>query len=174
MRESTPQYLLATGSRSDIEGGRWQFVLRSSDRTFEIAESDFEANHFGDRVALLAVVRGLEAIPEPSRVMLLTPSRYILNGIRHGLCTWEDQDFKIERLGRRIAVRNHDLWSRVAHARQFHRISAKYCRSSLSENEVADTWSARTSLVDDIQLALRNAQHEIEAGSTLNSLATCA
>jgi len=174
MRESTPQYLLATGSRSDIEGGRWQFVLRSSDRKFEIAESDFELNHFGDRVALLAVVRGLEAIPEPSRVMLLTPSRYILNGIRHGLCTWEDQDFKIERLGRRVAVRNHDLWSRVAHARQFHRISAKYCRSALTETHDADPWAAKTSLGDDIQSALQNAHREIEASNTLNLLATCA
>lgn len=174
MRESTPQYLLATGSRSDIEGGRWQFILRSSDRKFEIAESDFEANHFGDRVALLAVVRGLEAIPEPSRVVLLTPSRYILNGIRHGLCAWEDQDFKIERLGRRVAVRNRDLWSRVAHAQQFHRISAKYCRSSLMESEVDQEWPARTSLVDDIQTALRGAQHEIDTRATLNALATCA
>lgn len=174
MRESTPQYLLATGSRSDIEGGRWQFILRSADRKFEIAESDFEVNHFGDRVALLAVVRGLEAIPEPSRVMLLTPSRYILNGIRHGLCAWEDQDFKIERLGRRVAVRNRDLWSRVAHAQQFHRISAKYCRSSLLENEADDVYSARTSLVDDIHTALRSAQREIDTKVTLNSLATCA
>ncbi len=174
MRESTPQYLLATGSRSDIEGGRWQFILRNADRSFEIAESDFEVNHFGDRVALLAVVRGLEAIPEPSRVMLLTPSRYILNGIRHGLCTWEDQDFKIERLGRRVAVRNHDLWSRVAHAQQFHRISAKYCRSSLLESEAADLWPAKTSLVDDIQLALRNAQQEIDSASIHKTLATCA
>lgn len=174
MRESTPQYLLATGSRSDIEGGRWQFILRSADRKFEIAESDFEANHFGDRVALLAVVRGLEAIPEPSRVILLTPSRYILNGIRHGLCAWEDQGFKVERLGRRTAVRNHDLWSRVAHAQQFHRISAKYCRSSLMENEVEEQWQARTSLVDDIQLALRSAQQEIDATRPLNTLATCA
>jgi len=174
MRESTPQYLLATGSRSDIEGGRWQFVLRSTDRTFEIAESDFEANHFGDRVALLAVVRGLEAIPEPGRVMLLTPSRYILNGIRHGLCTWEDQNFKIERLGRRVAVRNFDLWSRVAHARQFHRITAKYSRSSLTETHSDDQWPAKTSLVDDLQLALRNGQQEIEGHTALNSLATCA
>ncbi len=174
MRESTPLYLLATGSRSDIEGGRWQFVLRHSDGRFEIAESDFEMNHFGDRVALLAVVRGLEAIPEPSRVQLLTPSRYILNGIRHGLCTWEDQDFKIERLGRRIAVRNHDLWSRVAQARQFHQITAKYSESSLTDANRAEQWSEVATLGDDIEFALHLAQREIEGRSKPRSLATCA
>ena len=171
MRESTPQFLLATGSRSDIEGGRWQFVLRRSDRKFEISESDFEANHFGDRVALLAVVRGLEAIPEPSRVLLLTPSRYILNGMRHGLCQWEDQGFKIERLGRRMAVRNHDLWARVARARKFHQISARYSESSLIDSGRAADRSDFATLGEDIHFALHEAQHEMENHSLLAAIA---
>ncbi|GAA4437378.1 hypothetical protein [Bremerella cremea] len=174
MRESTPLYLLATGSRSDIEGGRWQFVLRRADRKFEIAESDFEMNHFGDRVALLAVVRGLEAIPEPSRVLLLTPSRYILNGIRHGLRAWEDQGFKVERMGRRSTVRNHDLWGRVAQARQFHRLTAKYSESSLTDSGRTEPWPQFASMGEDIHFALQKAQREVEHHGSLEDLAACA
>lgn len=174
MRESTPLYLLATGSRSDIEGGRWQFVLRKADRQFEIAETDFEPNHFGDRVALLALVRGLEAIPEPSRVLLLTPSRYILNGVRHGLCNWEDQGFELERLGRRVAVRNHDLWARVAQARQFHRITAKYSESGLTETFRPEQGVKVPSIADDIRDALNETQRELETANPLEPLAACA
>ncbi|PQO30439.1 hypothetical protein DTL21_24095 [Bremerella cremea] len=174
MRESTPLYLLATGSRSDIEGGRWQFVLRKADRQFEIAESDFEPNHFGDRVALLAVVRGLEAIPEPSRVLLLTPSRYILNGVRHGLCAWEDQGFALERLGRRVAVRNHDLWARVAQAQQFHRITAKYSESGLVDAVRSEQGFVAPSIADDIRYALNETQREVELAEAAGPLAACA
>lgn len=157
MREITPLYLLATGSRSDIEGGRWQFVLRKADRELEIAESDFEPNHFGDRVALLAVVRGLEAIPEPSRVLLLTPSRYVLNGVHYGLRSWEDQGFQQERLGRRSAVRNFDLWARVAQARQFHRITARYSESGLTDVARGQHDSRSATIAEDIQFALSQA-----------------
>ncbi|WP_146118455.1 hypothetical protein [Blastopirellula marina] len=174
MRESTPLYLLATGSRSDIEGGRWQFVLRKADRKFEIAETDFEPNHFGDRVALLAVVRGLEAIPEPSRVLLLTPSRYILNGVRYGLCAWEDQGFELERLGRRVAVRNHDLWARVAQAQQFHRIMAQYSESGLRDAARFEQGLTVPSIADDIRKALNETQREVERTNMTEQLAVCA
>lgn len=174
MREITPLYLLATASRSDIEGGRWQFVLRKADRELEIAESDFEPRHFGDRVALLAVVRGLEAIPEPSRVLLLTPSRYVLNGVHYGLRSWEDQGFQQERLGRKSAVRNFDLWARVAQARQFHRITAKYSESGLTDVAREEQERRSATIADDIQYALSQTELGIELPSEQNLLAACA
>ena len=39
---------------------------------------------------LLAVVRGLEALPEPSRVTLVTTSGWIRRGLRFGLDNWRD------------------------------------------------------------------------------------
>lgn len=174
MRDNTPLYLLATGSRSDIEGGRWQFILRRADGRVEIAESDFERALLGDRVALLAVVRGLEAIPEPSRILLLTPSRYILNGFRHGLCAWEDQGWQQERLGRRIAVRNHDLWLRVAQARQFHQVTVRYSQSSLTDAARNQGWAEPGSLEDDLQFALHEAQERVAPVEVASPLAHCA
>ena len=174
MREITPLYLLATGSRSDIEGGRWQFVLRKADRELEIAESDFEPKHFGDRVALLAVVRGLEAIPEPSRVLLLTPSRYVLNGVHYGLRAWQDQGFQQERLGRRSAVRNFDLWARVAQARQFHRITAKYSESGLTDLARHEKGTSPATIADDIEFALTQTEQGLEAPREHSLLAACA
>lgn len=174
MRDSTPLYLLATGSRSDIEGGRWQFILRRTDGRVEIAESDFERALLGDRVALLAVVRGLEALPEPSQVLLLTPSRYILNGFRHGLCTWEDQGWQQRRLGRRMAIRNHDLWARVAQARQFHQVTVRYSESSLNDAARIQNWAEPGSLAEDLQLTLAEAQQHFDPVAPPSPLAHCA
>lgn len=122
MKEITPQYLLATESRSHIEGGHWRFVLQRIDGGKQITASDFEVSQVGDRVALLAVVRGLEALPEPGRVILLSDSRYIHRGLRYGLPTWEQAQWQWERFGRKVPVRNWDLWHRVAHAMKFHQV----------------------------------------------------
>ncbi|MEX1042186.1 MAG: RNase H family protein [Pirellulaceae bacterium] len=125
MKEITPQYLLATESRSHIEGGHWRFVLQRIEGGEQITASDFEVSQVGDRVALLAVIRGLEALPEPARVVLLSDSRYFHRGLRYGLPAWEQSQWRWERFGRKVPVKNWDLWSRVAHAMKFHQIRAR-------------------------------------------------
>jgi len=133
MREITPQYLLATDSRSDIHGGRWEFLLERIDQPGRTVESDFERSLFGDRLALLAVIRGLEALPEPSRVLLLTDAVSIHRGFKRNLeAIVRNSDNQ-----RRNPFRNLDLWTRVARAKQFHQIrirSLKPLRSQLESN----------------------------------------
>ena len=77
---------------------------------------DEEADASDERLALLAVVRGLEALPEPSRVTLVTTSGWIRRGLRFGLDNWRDNQWQWERFGRMTPIKNADLWQRVDRA----------------------------------------------------------
>ncbi len=117
----------ADGRASGYEasGGRWHFVLEQLDgpERLEAADSEFAMNR--ERLALLSVVRGLEALEQPSQVTLVTTSRYVSRGLRYGIHTWRDNDYTWERFGEQRPVRNSDLWRRVDTALQFHGIQCR-------------------------------------------------
>jgi ribonuclease HI len=82
----------------------------------------------GERLALLSVVRGLEALQRPSRVMLVTPSSYVREGIRRGLSEWRRNGWRWERFGQMVPVKHLDLWQRVDRAMQYHQLDCRMCR----------------------------------------------
>lgn len=106
--------------------GHWRFVLESVDGETRFEASDVERQVSGERLELLAVVRGLEALDQPSRVTLLTPSRYVSRGIRYGLDEWRENQWQWECFGKMMPVKNEDLWRRIACALKIHRVC---CRS---------------------------------------------
>lgn len=114
--------------RSSVSG-RWHFVLEQLDGThrMEVADSERAVNR--ERLDLLSVVRGLEALSQPSRVTLVTTSRYVARGLRYGLQTWRDAEYKWERFGERIPIRNADLWQRIDGALQFHGVTCRLIQS---------------------------------------------
>jgi hypothetical protein len=79
----------------------------------------------GERLELLAVVRGLEALDGPARVTLVTRSRYVSRGIRFGITEWRANEWQWERFGRVVPVKDHDLWQRVDRALLFHRVECQ-------------------------------------------------
>ena len=70
---------------------RWKFVLQSVGGDEQLSAADAEPNIRRSRLELLAVVRGLEALDRPSRVTLLTGSRYVSRGIRRQLNQWRER-----------------------------------------------------------------------------------
>jgi ribonuclease HI len=89
---------------------------------------DFESELGGERLELLAVVRGLEALEQPSQVTLVTPSRYVQRGLRYGLPPWRENQWRWERFGELTPVKNADLWQRVDRALEFHRVDCRVWR----------------------------------------------
>ena len=87
--------------------------------------SDEETTACGERLELLAVVRGLEALDGPAQVTLVTKSRYVSRGIRCGLTEWRANDWQWERFGRIVPVKDHDLWQRVDRALLFHKVDCQ-------------------------------------------------
>lgn len=124
-----PHYLLFSqahpGPGAATAGGRWHFVLQSLAGETELEAADREPAP-ADRLELLAVVRGLEALEQPSRVTLVTPSNYVCHGLRFGVQEWRENGFQWERFGELKPIKNSDLWKRLDHALQIHQVD---CRS---------------------------------------------
>jgi ribonuclease HI len=128
---TSPHYLLfseSAGRSGAATRGRWRFVLESLDGSERLEAADEEPDAAGQRLDLLAVVRGLEAIDQPSRVTLVTSSSYVSRGIRFGLAQWRENDWMWERFGKMTPVKDVDLWRRVDQALRYHQVECRTWR----------------------------------------------
>jgi len=123
-----PHYLLISESSQLPGPGHWRFVLRAAEGDERIVADDIDPEARGDRLELLTVVRGLEALQQPSRVTLWTPSTYVREGIRHGLREWRENGWLWEYFGRLVPVKNEDLWRRLDRAMEFHHVDCRTWR----------------------------------------------
>lgn len=124
-----PRFFLYSESKSRSESGAWCFVLRTSAGKCVESATGEEPSAAGGRLELLAVVRGLEALDQPSCVTLVTPSRYVLRGLRYGLDEWRANDWRWERFGRNVPIKNCDLWRRIDQALRFHQVRWVHVRT---------------------------------------------
>ena len=133
MTAPKPHYLLfcdgnvsANGESASSQRGRWRFVLEdlvSGERT---EATDQENGCAPDRSALVAVLRGLEALEQPSRVTLVTTSRYVSRGLQYGLTEWRDNDYSWEHFGAVQPIRNADIWKRIDRALAYHQVQCRW------------------------------------------------
>ncbi len=137
-------------ARSDTDpvGGRWHFVLERIDAAERLEAADGERGQPRERLALLAVVRGLEAIEQPSQVTLVTTSRYVARGLRYGLAEWRETGYIWEHFGVQKPIRNADLWQRIDGAMQFHEVACRLLESSMAQQVSAVADEAANSLDD--------------------------
>ncbi|MEL7496390.1 MAG: RNase H family protein [Planctomycetota bacterium] len=155
MKRTAPHYLLFTQangpSRNHRAGGSWKFVLEEIGTDFRIEEGDVEPDTAGERLQLLAVIRGLEALEQPSHVTLVTPSRYVGRGIRSGLRLWKSNDWQWEHFGQKQTIKHVDFWKRIDAALQYHKISCRIWQFDVPhtrvQSPVAEDFSNRTPFV---------------------------
>ena len=117
----------------------WRFVLQSMDSDQQLVATDTEPEAEGERLELLAVVRGLEAIDKPSRVTLVTKSRYVTRGFRYGMDDWRVQGWRWEHFGRLVPIKNQDLWRRIDRALKFHQVECHHWRFDLWQESGLDS-----------------------------------
>ncbi len=126
MSISSPHYLLfSEACHAAQPSNAWRFVLESVDSQQRLAATDVEPHAGAERLELLAVVRGLEALDGPTRVTLITKSRYVSRGLKYGMNEWRMNSWQWERFGKIVPVRDHDLWRRVDRALQFHQVECR-------------------------------------------------
>ncbi len=123
-----PHFLLFSEAWLDGEQGNWRFVLSPVGAGDGLSAADAEPVACLERLELLAVVRGLEALDHPARVTLVTNSRYVNRGLKHGLADWRASDWHWERFGQLVPVRHADLWRRVDRALEFHELDCRLWR----------------------------------------------
>jgi ribonuclease HI len=120
-------WLLSEPDRQRPRDG-WRFILRCSDGSRALEACDSEPGIRGERLELLAVVRGLEALDQPSRVTLITPSHYVKQGLAYGLPEWRENGWSWERFGQMAPVKHRDLWQRLDRALRYHQVDCRTIR----------------------------------------------
>jgi len=93
--------------------GGWAYILRhlKSDAEKELAGGEAETTN--NRMELLGVIHGLEALTRPTSVEVVTDSAYVANGSRQWLAGWKRNGWK-RREGKQLKpVKNEDLWRRL-------------------------------------------------------------
>lgn len=127
----------------EIAGGRWHFVLEPIHHGVRIEADDIEPGVFGERLNLLAVVRGIEALEQPSHVTLVTPSKYVGRGLRRDMRVWKENDWKWDRFGQRVTVKHCDLWQRIDRAMNFHKIDCRIFGAGMKNRANASNQETR-------------------------------
>jgi ribonuclease HI len=122
MQPRGPHYLLFSEATTENGELRWRFILRSVSSGDCFSTADHEPAISKSRLELLAVVRGLEALDQPSQVTLISRSRYVMRGIGRELSQWREKQWHWERFGRLAPIRDGDLWQRVDRALEFHQV----------------------------------------------------
>ncbi len=115
-----PYFQLTTGAT----GNFWHFVLKDlrGGERFEVFDSE-TALH-GDRLHLLALVRGLESLDRPAQLRIATANRYVYQGLTFGLQKWRNDGWRWESFGLLAPIKNVDLWQRVDQALKYHQIES--------------------------------------------------
>ena len=163
--KTTPHYLLLTGSQQNLPvevsndnqrqqqgidpcGGRWHFVLEPISQGSRIEADELEPGVSGERLNLLAVVRGIEALEQPSQVTLITPSKYVGRGIRSGIAFWREHNWHWERFGEMAPVKHDDLWKRIDRAMKYHKVDCRIWSMSGRSSKSSMSRTLRTMAVD--------------------------
>jgi len=105
--------------------------------------SDSHPRTTNNRMELTAVLRGLSTLNEPTRVRIVTDSRYVFDGIKEWIPLWREGDRRA--LKRR---RNRRLWERVARLVFHHDVTCEWTRSHQGrvENEFVDQMARHAAL----------------------------
>jgi ribonuclease HI len=128
MKSPAPHFVLVSETHDIQQPGRWRFVLRSPGGKQHLVADDVEPDARGERLELLSVIRGLEALDQPSKVTLVTQSAYVRKGIRFGLPEWRKNGWQWECFGEMVPVKNGDLWQRMDRALRYHQLECRTWR----------------------------------------------
>lgn len=115
--------------------GGWGGLLRFKGMEKELYGG--EPRTTNNRMELVAVIEGLEALIRPCRVRIVTDSQYVKQGITQWIARWRRNGWLT---AAKQPVKNQDLWERLDAALQRHKVEWEWVRGHAGhpENERAD------------------------------------
>ncbi|HVC28285.1 MAG TPA: ribonuclease HI [Gammaproteobacteria bacterium] len=115
--------------------GGWAAVLRSDGQERILQGSATQTTN--NRMELTAAVCALNALTQPSHVILYTDSEYVQRGISEWLLTWKARGWKT---ANKKAVKNQDLWQQLDTAADRHQVDWRWVRGHAGNagNEYVD------------------------------------
>lgn len=144
--------LYSDGSGRDSGPGGYGVVLRYGEHEKEL--SGFEAKATSQRMELLAAIRGLEALHNPSKVRVFSDSQYLVRGMSEWLQGWIRND-RLESAG---ALANQDLWKQLAALAHKHDVTWEWVRGHAGHpfNERCDKLAKRAAVKGVIEVETAN------------------
>lgn len=135
-RQGPEVELFTDGACSGNPGpGGWAAILRMGQKERELSGGDPATTN--NKMELMAVISGLEALKRPCVVRLYTDSRYVLDGATRWIKGWKKNGW---RTADKKPVKNIELWQRLDAASAPHRIHWGWVKghSGHVENDRAD------------------------------------
>ena len=145
-------------ARGNPEGpGGYGTVLQYIDSKGELHEREYSAGYkktTNNRMELMAVITGLEALTRPCEVEVISDSKYVTDAFnQHWVDGWLKRNWKGSRNN---PVKNVDLWKRLLKAKAPHQVKFTWVKGHAGhpENErcdkLATTAADGNSLLDDV------------------------
>lgn len=141
MGEMKKVQLYTDGACSGNPGpGGWAFILRCTKTNKELERSDGDPESTNNRMELMAVIKGLEALKEPCHVELYADSTYVLNGMSQWMAGWKKRGWKRKSGSKLLPVKNVELWQQLDALMVEHEIDFKHVKGHAGhvENERCD------------------------------------
>ena len=115
--------------------GGWAAILRAGGHEKELSGGDRATTN--NRMELMAVIKALEALKQPSAVIVHTDSRYVMDGATKWMKNWKKNGWKT---ADKKPVKNEELWRALEDAALRHAVSWRWVEghSGHAENERAD------------------------------------
>lgn len=115
--------------------GGWGALLRFRGQEKELSGAESQTTN--NRMEMLAAIMALEALTRPSRVVLTTDSKYMLDGITKWVAGWQARGWKT---ADKKPVKNQDLWERLIKAAAPHQVTYEWVKghNDHPENERVD------------------------------------
>lgn len=133
--EATVEIYTDGACRGNPGPGGWGLVLRYGGHEKTLYGG--EAHTTNNRMELMAVIQGLEALSRPCRVRVTTDSQYVRKGLTDWLPRWQRGGWLT---ADKQPVKNVDLWQRLASAAARHEVHWQWVKGHAGhpENERAD------------------------------------
>jgi len=120
--------------------GGWGALLRYGDAEKELFGGEQDTTN--NRMELMAVIKGLEALNRASSVTVTTDSKYVKNGITEWIHNWKRNGWKT---AAKKPVKNEDLWRELDDMVAKHQVTWQWVKGHAGheENERADELANR-------------------------------
>ena len=115
--------------------GGWGALLRFGQHEKELNGGEKETTN--NRMEMMAVIKGIEALKQPCSVHIYTDSTYVLKGMTEWIKGWRKRNWKT---ASGAPVKNVDLWQALDDALASHEVEWTWVKGHAGhvENERAD------------------------------------
>ena len=115
--------------------GGWGVLLTAGEHEKTLCGGELETTN--NRMELMAAIKAMEALHKPTQVLLVTDSKYVMQGINEWLKNWKKRNWLT---AAKKPVKNVDLWQRLDQALQPHQVQWQWVKGHAGHqgNERAD------------------------------------